>query len=66
MSGFVAASAQHVVQPRAAERRETWRLHSRPVYDEVMKSRIYVDTSVVGGCEDEEFSEHSVRLMEDE
>ena len=29
-----------------------------------MKSRIYVDTSVVGGCEDEEFSEHSVRLME--
>jgi len=29
-----------------------------------MKTRIYVDTSVVGGCEDDEFSEHSVRLME--
>ena len=29
-----------------------------------MKPRIYVDTSVVGGCEDEEFAEHSVRLME--
>jgi hypothetical protein len=29
-----------------------------------VKSRIYVDTSVVGGCEDEEFAEHSVRLMD--
>lgn len=29
-----------------------------------MKSRIYVDTSVIGGCEDEEFAEHSVRLMQ--
>ena len=29
-----------------------------------MKFRIYTDTSVVGGCEDEEFAEHSVRLME--
>ncbi|MSP96233.1 MAG: PIN domain protein [Betaproteobacteria bacterium] len=29
-----------------------------------MKLRIYVDTSVVGGCEDDEFSEHSVQLME--
>ena len=29
-----------------------------------MKPRIYTDTSVLGGCEDEEFSEHSVRLME--
>ncbi|GMR24206.1 MAG: hypothetical protein BMS9Abin37_2724 [Acidobacteriota bacterium] len=29
-----------------------------------MKTRIYVDTSVVGGCEDEEFQEHSIRLME--
>ena len=29
-----------------------------------MKTRIYIDTSVVGGCEDDEFSEHSVRLME--
>jgi hypothetical protein len=30
-----------------------------------MKFRIYTDTSVLGGCEDEEFAEHSVRLMED-
>ena len=29
-----------------------------------MKSRIYTDTSVLGGCEDEEFAEHSVRLMD--
>jgi hypothetical protein len=29
-----------------------------------MKPRVYVDTSVLGGCEDEEFSEHSIRLME--
>jgi hypothetical protein len=29
-----------------------------------MKFRIYTDTSVVGGCEDEEFAEHSIRLME--
>ena len=29
-----------------------------------MKARIYVDASVVGGCEDEEFSEYSVQLME--
>jgi len=29
-----------------------------------MRTRIYVDTSVVGGCEDEEFQEHSIRLME--
>jgi hypothetical protein len=28
-----------------------------------MKTRIYIDTSVVGGCEDEEFREHSSRLM---
>lgn len=28
-----------------------------------MKTRIYVDASVVGGCEDDEFSEYSVRLM---
>ena len=26
--------------------------------------RIYADTSVVGGCEDDEFAEHSIRLME--
>jgi hypothetical protein len=29
-----------------------------------MRSRIFTDTSVLGGCEDEEFAEHSVRLME--
>jgi len=29
-----------------------------------MKARIYVDASVIGGCEDDEFSEHSLRLME--
>jgi len=29
-----------------------------------MKTRVYTDTSVIGGCEDEEFAEHSVRLME--
>jgi hypothetical protein len=29
-----------------------------------MRLRIYVDTSVIGGCEDEEFREHSIRLME--
>ena len=29
-----------------------------------MRARIYVDASVVGGCEDDEFSEHSIRLME--
>jgi hypothetical protein len=28
-----------------------------------MKTRIYIDTSVVGGCEDEEFREYSSRLM---
>jgi hypothetical protein len=26
---------------------------------------VYADTSVLGGCEDEEFAEHSVRLMDD-
>ena len=29
-----------------------------------MKQRIYIDTSVVGGCEDEEFSQWSVQLFE--
>ena len=29
-----------------------------------MKPRIYTDTSVLGGCEDDEFSEHSLRLIE--
>jgi hypothetical protein len=29
-----------------------------------MKFRIYTDTSVLGGCEDEEFAEHSIQLME--
>jgi hypothetical protein len=29
-----------------------------------MKLRIYTGTSVLGGCEDEEFAEHSVRLLD--
>jgi hypothetical protein len=29
-----------------------------------MKLRVYADTSVLGGCEDEEFAEHSVQLMQ--
>ena len=29
-----------------------------------MRVRIYADASVVGGCEDDEFAEHSVPLME--
>ena len=29
-----------------------------------MKFRIYTDTSVLGRCEDEEFAEPSIRLME--
>ncbi len=29
-----------------------------------MKLRVYTDTSVLGGCEDVEFAEHSVRLMD--
>ncbi len=33
-------------------------------YNETMKVRIYTDTSVLGGCEDEEFAEPSIRLME--
>ena len=31
------------------------------MYDDVLKARIYADASVVGGCEDDEFSEYSVR-----
>ncbi len=33
-------------------------------YNGNMKRRIYVDASVVGGCEDDEFAEHSISLME--
>jgi len=29
-----------------------------------MKLRIYTDTSVLGGCEDEDFAEPSIRLMD--
>lgn len=29
-----------------------------------MKPRIYTDTSVLSGCEDEEFAEHSLQLMD--
>jgi len=30
-----------------------------------MKQRIYIDTSVIGGCEDEEFSQWSVQLFKE-
>jgi hypothetical protein len=30
-----------------------------------MKQRVYIDTSVIGGCEDEEFSEWSLKLFND-
>ena len=30
-----------------------------------MKPRIYIDTSVIGGCEDEEFSRWSIQLFEE-
>jgi len=30
-----------------------------------MKQRIYIDTSVIGGCEDEEFSKWSIQLFEE-
>jgi hypothetical protein len=30
-----------------------------------MKQRIYIDTSVIGGCEDEEFSNWSIHLFEE-
>ena len=30
-----------------------------------MKIRIYIDTSVIGGCEDEEFSQWSIQLFEE-
>ncbi|MBC8525535.1 MAG: PIN domain protein [Candidatus Cloacimonetes bacterium] len=30
-----------------------------------MKQHIYIDTSVIGGCEDEEFSEWSIQLLEE-
>ena len=30
-----------------------------------MKQRIYIDTSVIGGCEDEEFSKWSIQLFKD-
>ena len=29
-----------------------------------MIQRVYTDTSVLGGCEDKEFAEHSIRLMD--
>jgi hypothetical protein len=29
----------------------------------MLKTRIYVDTSVIGGCLDDEFKEHSTRLF---
>ena len=30
-----------------------------------MKQRVYIDTSVIGGCEDKEFSHWSVRLFQE-
>ncbi len=30
-----------------------------------MKQRIYIDTSVIGGCEDDEFTEWSIKLFDD-
>ena len=30
-----------------------------------MKQRIYIDTSVIGGCEDEEFSKWSIQLFDE-
>ncbi len=30
-----------------------------------MKQRIYIDTSVIGGCQDEEFSKWSIQLFEE-
>jgi len=30
-----------------------------------MKQRIYIDTSVIGGCEDDEFSRWSIRLFKE-
>ena len=30
-----------------------------------MKQRIYIDTSVIGGCEDEEFAKWSIQLLEE-
>jgi len=30
-----------------------------------MRQRVYVDTSVIGGCEDEEFSRWSIQLFEE-
>ena len=30
-----------------------------------MKQRVYIDISVIGGCEDEEFSEWSLKLFND-
>ena len=33
-------------------------------YNEEVPGRIYTDTSVIGGCEDDEFWDHSRRLMD--
>ena len=30
-----------------------------------MKQRVYIDTSVIGGCEDEEFSKWSIQLFDE-
>ena len=46
----------------AGERACAWRRWSRIGCGH--EARIYTDTSVLGGCEDEEFAEHSVRLLD--
>jgi len=33
--------------------------------EDEMKQRIYIDTSVIGGCEDEEFSKWSIQLFDE-
>ena len=46
-------------------RRDYWtRSSRRPPHSPISKLRIYVDTSVIGGCEAEEFREPSRRLIQ--
>lgn len=34
------------------------------MYNRIVRPRIYIDASVVGGCEDDEFAEHSIQLID--
>ena len=46
-------------------RRDYWiRSSRRPPHSPISKLRIYVDTSVIGGCEAEEYREPSRRLIQ--